>query len=103
MFSLCLINTYAQDSDSTTVSAADRENYALLWEITGDSLDAPSYLFGSMHVRNKAVFEFPDSLLITLQACEVFANEVHLDSAMQQVFQQYFDQEQILFLQRIRL
>ncbi len=94
LLSLSFVYSSAQDgTDSTLVSAADRGNYALLWEITGQDLSSPSYLFGSMHVRNKAVFEFPDSLLIALQTCEVFANEVHLDSAMQQVFQQFFDEQ----------
>lgn len=84
------LKTSAQESIDTS-----RSNYALLWEITGPNLSGPSYVFGSMHVRYSSVFEFPDSLLICLAASEAFANEIHLDSAMQRSFQVYLDQEEL--------
>ena len=31
---------------------------SLLWEITGNGLTKPSYLFGTMHVSSKLVFKF---------------------------------------------
>ena len=34
---------------------------ALLWEITGNGLKKPSYLFGTMHVSSKMVFHLSDS------------------------------------------
>lgn len=84
------LGLHAQDSQDSS-----RSNYALLWEITGPNLSGPSYVFGSMHVRYSSVFEFPDSLLICLSASEAFANEIHLDSAMQRSFQIYLDQEEL--------
>lgn len=72
-----------------------RSDYALLWEISGNELEAPSYVFGSMHVRYKSVFEFPDSLLICLQACDAVANEVHLDSAMLRILELYVGNEEV--------
>lgn len=68
----------AQDEET------DRSNYALLWEISGKDLSEPSYIFGTFHIRDKAAFHFPDSFFITLLACDAFANEIHLDSAMMQ-------------------
>jgi uncharacterized protein YbaP (TraB family) len=62
----------------------NKKNYALLWEISGNGLTKPSYLFGTMHLRNKRVFEFSDSVLLKLEACDVFASEVRMDSAVYQ-------------------
>ncbi|MEM1215139.1 MAG: TraB/GumN family protein [Bacteroidota bacterium] len=76
----------AEDSP-TLLAETPRDDYALLWEITGNGLPAPSYVFGSMHVRFKSVFEFPDSLLICLQNCTAIANEIQLDSAMQRIYE----------------
>ncbi len=86
---LSLSLTAQESSDSS------RSNYALLWEITGPNLSEPSYVFGSMHVRYSSVFEFPDSLLICLAESDAFANEIHLDSAMQRTFEVYLDQQEL--------
>jgi len=94
MLSLCclcvfFLNSLVAQPDST------RPDYALLWEISGNGLAQPSYVFGSMHVRYEAVFEFPDSLFICLNAVDAFANEVHLDSAMQRIFQVFVGGEKL--------
>jgi uncharacterized protein YbaP (TraB family) len=52
---------------------------ALLWEITGTNLSSPSYIFGTMHVKDKRAFQFHDSLLIKLKSCKVFAGEIVID------------------------
>ncbi|MEL7219986.1 MAG: TraB/GumN family protein [Bacteroidota bacterium] len=83
------ISAQAEEIDTS------RSNYALLWEISGNGLAAPSYLFGSMHVRYNAVFEFPDSLYTCLQTCDAIANEVHLDSAMQRFYEVYYGREEL--------
>lgn len=58
-----------------------RENsYSLLWKIEGDSLKKPSYLFGTMHVRDKKAFAFSDSVLLKLFNVDVFASEFDIDS-----------------------
>jgi uncharacterized protein YbaP (TraB family) len=55
------------------------QNNSLLWEITGDSLKASSYLFGTMHVKDKRAYLFHDSLMLKLKACKTFAGEIVLD------------------------
>jgi uncharacterized protein YbaP (TraB family) len=52
-----------------------KPNYALLWEITGNNLKSPSYLFGSLHSNDKRVFDFPDSLYYALDNVESIALE----------------------------
>ncbi|MEM0994381.1 MAG: TraB/GumN family protein [Bacteroidota bacterium] len=68
----------------------DKPNYALLWEITGDQLESPSYLFGTMHVKDKRASEFPDSLRIALQQTDAYAMEVHPDTMMDFTMQLLF-------------
>jgi uncharacterized protein YbaP (TraB family) len=57
-----------------------------LWRISGNNLSKPSYLFGSMHVDDERVFNFSDSLFYALTSCDVFANEVSVDSIVKFVY-----------------
>ena len=69
----------------TVVSPAqtsNRPHYQLLWRIDGPGLKEPSYLFGTMHLTDKRVFEFSDSVLTALQSASAFAMEVDMDSMM---------------------
>lgn len=55
---------------------AQQKKYpSLFWEITGNGLQKPSYLFGTMHVSNKMVFHLSDSFYTALQQVEVVALE----------------------------
>lgn len=63
-----------------------RTNYQLLWRIDGPGLLSPSYLFGTMHLTDKRVFEFSDSVLTALQGTTDFAMEVDIDSLMGYMF-----------------
>ncbi len=58
-----------------------RDSYALLWEISGNGLAEPSYLFGTTHVRDWRAFDFPDSLPVVFRRCDAVAFELHPDSA----------------------
>ncbi len=60
----------------------DRPNYQLLWRIDGPGMQAPSYLFGTMHLTDNRVFEFSDSVLTALRGTRSFAMEVDMDSVM---------------------
>ena len=48
---------------------------SLLWEITGNGLTRPSYLFGTMHVSNKLVFNLSDSFYRAIRNVDVVALE----------------------------
>lgn len=52
----------------------------LLWRISGKNLPKPSYLYGTIHVQDKRVFNFSDSLYSFIQAADGFAMEIHPDS-----------------------
>jgi len=65
---------------TTSQAQIDKSNYALLWEISGNGLEKSSYLFGTMHVRDKRAAEFPDSVLIALEKVDAYAMEIHPDT-----------------------
>ena len=56
---------------------AQQKKYpSLLWEITGNGLKRPSYLFGTMHVSSKMVFHLSDSFYLDIRNSEVVALEL---------------------------
>lgn len=59
-------------------SWAQKKNYnSLLWEITGNGLSRPSYLFGTMHISNKMVFHLSDSFYMGIRNSDVVAIELN--------------------------
>ncbi len=48
---------------------------SLFWEITGNGLKKPSYLFGTMHVSSKMVFHLSDSFYYALKNVDAVALE----------------------------
>lgn len=58
----------------------------LLWRISGNKLEKPSYLFGTMHLEDRRLFMFGDSLYSCLERAEGFAMEINPDSAMIAMF-----------------
>lgn len=67
------------------LSAQKKEKPGILWRISGNGLAKPSYLFGTIHLKNKQLFNFPDSLYAAIEQTEGFAMELHPDSLMQAV------------------
>lgn len=63
-------------------SGQSRSNYSLLWQISGNGLASPSFLFGSAHVKDNRAFQFSDSVMLALEACDLFALEIHPDSML---------------------
>ena len=53
---------------------------SLFWEISGNGLSRPSYLFGTMHVSSKLVFHLPDSFYLAIKNVDVVALETNPES-----------------------
>ncbi|WP_448700839.1 TraB/GumN family protein [Mucilaginibacter sp. AW1-3] len=66
--------------------AQQKGGYNLLWKISGNGLTKPSYLFGTMHVKDRKAFRFSDSVMVSIQKCSGFALEVHPDTMMKAIF-----------------
>lgn len=54
---------------------------SLLWQVSGMNLKEKSYLFGSMHVRDKRAFQLFEKLKPVIDYCEAFATEFDLADA----------------------
>lgn len=53
---------------------------SLLWEISGNGLKKPSYLFGTMHVSDKLAFHLGDSFYTAIKNADVVALETNPES-----------------------
>jgi uncharacterized protein YbaP (TraB family) len=63
------------ESSAQSSQTRNKKYPSLLWEITGKGLAKPSYLFGTMHVSNKMVFNLSDSFYIAIKNSDVVALE----------------------------
>ena len=57
-----------------------RKYPARLWQITGNGLKKPSYLYGTMHVSKKLAFNLGDTFYKALGEVDVVALELAIDS-----------------------
>ena len=51
---------------------------SLIWKIAPPHLAPPSYLYGTMHVRDQKAFAYVDRIKQLIQSCEAFATEIDL-------------------------
>ena len=63
---------------------------SVFWEITGNGLKKPSYLFGTMHVSSKLAFHLSDSFYNAIQSVNAVALELNTDTWQRQMV--YLDQ-----------
>jgi uncharacterized protein YbaP (TraB family) len=69
-------------------NATAQEAKTLLWEISGNGLEKPSYLYGTIHLMCKEDFAINENLQSAFKAAEQVALEVDLaDPAEMQAFQ----------------
>jgi uncharacterized protein YbaP (TraB family) len=69
----CLLILFAFFSDAQKTHSSYP---SLLWEITGNGMTKPSYLFGTMHVSSKMVFHLSDSFYHAISVCDMVSLEV---------------------------
>ncbi|MBI5917540.1 MAG: TraB/GumN family protein [Bacteroidetes bacterium] len=54
---------------------------SLLWKVEGGSLPGASYLFGTMHVKDRRAFAALAPVYEIISGCEAFAAEFHIENA----------------------
>lgn len=64
------------------------KKHSLLWQISGQDMMEPSYLFGTMHVRDDRAFRNIDFLEECIHNCSAFAAEFDLKDSDPQRLQQ---------------
>ena len=63
-----------------STSFAQKKYTGLLWEITGNGLKKPSYLYGTMHVSKKLVFRLGEPFYKAISEVDVVATELNPDT-----------------------
>ncbi|MBE7171129.1 MAG: TraB/GumN family protein [Williamsia sp.] len=61
---------------------AQKTPQTFLWRISGNGLSKPSFLYGTIHLRDKRLFYFSDSLYHYFEQAEGFNIEVDADSVI---------------------
>ena len=64
----------------------------LLWRISGKGLEKPSYLYGTLHLNDKRLFNFTDSVYRAIEKCDGLAIEVNPDEMAAYYVNQLVDQ-----------
>jgi hypothetical protein len=59
-------------------SFAENDN-SILYEISGNGLKTPSYLYGTIHIQRKEVFDFDTLVMQLYDTCQAYAMEVAMD------------------------
>jgi uncharacterized protein YbaP (TraB family) len=65
---------------SSQLKIKNKKYPSLLWEISGNGLKKPSYLFGTMHVSSKLAFHLSDSFYHGIRQADVVALETNPES-----------------------
>jgi uncharacterized protein YbaP (TraB family) len=68
-----------------SLNAQKLETHGLLWRISARDGGRPSYLWGTIHIKDRRVFHFTDSLYGAISATDGYAMEIDPDSAVAMV------------------
>jgi uncharacterized protein YbaP (TraB family) len=75
-------DTAKKNSDKTFKEAIGydyrKDDKSLLWEITGNGLKQPSFLYGTIHLPDKRVFAFDKTFLKVFDTCAAYAMELDI-------------------------
>ena len=75
-----------------TAFAQPPSPHTLLWRISGKGLQKPSYLFGTLHLNDKRLFNFDDSVYRAIEKTDGLAIEVNPDEMAAYFVNQLIDQ-----------
>jgi uncharacterized protein len=67
---------------ASNIQPQDMHHNSLLWKIDGEGLTSPSYLFGTMHVRDSRAFRQLELVYGKIGMCEGYAAEFHLEEGV---------------------
>lgn len=83
--------------------AAAQQQYpaTFLWRITGNKITAPSYLYGTMHLQDRRLFFFGDSLYNAIEKTQGFAMEINPDEMVDSLIQFFKREDTSSFLKKM--
>jgi uncharacterized protein len=62
------------------ILSGDAWSQSLLWKISEEPGATPSYLYGTIHLKDPRVFEWKDSVYRRIDLCKAFAGEIDLNA-----------------------
>src|SRR5436190_9881602 len=62
------------------ISRVEAQYNSLLWKISGNGLSNPSYLYGTIHIKDKRAFQLGNAVIPSFNSCTTFAGEIVLDN-----------------------
>jgi uncharacterized protein YbaP (TraB family) len=65
---------------------AQKKYQSLMWEITGNGLEKPSYIYGTMHISGKMVFHLGEPFYEAMKNVDVLALELEPEAWLQAIF-----------------
>jgi len=92
---LCILNKPILAQPSTQLPKT------FLWRISGNGLQKPSYLYGTIHITEKRAFFFGDSMYRALEICEGYAAELDMDSLSSYVTNSLFENKKSKLLKDV--
>lgn len=78
----------------------------LLWRISGKGLQQPSYLYGTMHLQDKRLFQFGDSVYHAIETTAGLATEIDFQQFVDSLFADKAEEEKadkLLSTQKVKL
>jgi uncharacterized protein YbaP (TraB family) len=70
---------------SFNIFSQKNESNQLLWKIYKKGSSKVSYLYGTIHIRDKRVFNFSDSVIIGINSCDLMANEFNMEQGFKEI------------------
>jgi len=66
---------------------AQKKYQSLMWKISGNGLEKPSYLYGTMHVSGKMVFHLGDHFYDAMENVDIVALELEPEAWLKSIFE----------------
>src|SRR6476619_398796 len=85
---------------SGLVASSQQWPATLHWRISGNGLSKPSYLYGTMQLQDKRLFNFGDSVYQHLTDAEGFALEIDFHDLLDSMFSRQIAEEENKFMER---
>jgi uncharacterized protein YbaP (TraB family) len=92
LFLFLVVLTVCRTGRAQSAQVQSTFPHTLLWRISGNGLQKPSYLYGTMHLNDKRLFRFDDSVYRAIEKTEGLAIEVNPDEMAAYFVNQLFDQ-----------
>ncbi|MEL6942835.1 MAG: TraB/GumN family protein, partial [Bacteroidota bacterium] len=82
LFSISFLFAQETSQKDSTLLEINEDRNSLLWKITGNDLEAPSYLFGTIHMIGKKDYIFNEKMQLAFDTCKNVVFEIKIDDMM---------------------